>query len=136
MRALFAASLGALALASCASGGHYGYGPSGIPYLCGDGSPARIVYRGGGYYPRGSAQLHYQGRAIDLIAAPPTYGLRYESSGAEQVLIWSARGEEAWLHQRGANLDERELAHCTRVREPGGPEAVIAEPHGEGGGHH
>jgi hypothetical protein len=95
-------------------------GPAGIPYACDGGREARIFYEGGGYFPRARARLVYDGRAADLQATPPTYGLRYvsEATGGDgPVLIWSARGEEAWLSELapGAN-EEREIAHCTRIR--------------------
>ena len=126
MRALLSAALGALALGGCAGGaGHHAHGPAGIPYLCGT-EPARITYEGGGYYPRGTAALSWEGRTIHLAAMPPTYGLRYQEPGdARPVLLWTARGEEAWLSELAADYSEREVAHCTRVREAG-----LAEAHG------
>jgi hypothetical protein len=132
MRALLSAAFGALALAACAGGHHGAHGPAGIPYLCGGGQPARIVYEGGGYYPRGSAELSWEGRTIHLAATPPTYGLRYQEPRDERpVLVWSARGEEARLTELAADFSEREIARCTRVREPGAPEAQGGEspPH-------
>jgi|SRR3954468_10316333 len=96
-------------------------GPAGIPYACDGGREARIFYEGGGYFPRARARLLYEGHATDLQATPPTYGLRYvgEAAGGSEgpVLIWSARGEEAWLSELapGTN-EEREIAHCTRLR--------------------
>jgi membrane-bound inhibitor of C-type lysozyme len=98
-------------------------GPAGIPYVCEGGATARIVYEGGGYYPRATARLTYQGRETRLAAVPPTYGLRYlsEGGGAGPILIWSTRGEEAWLSQLDpGQADERALDHCTRLRTPGG----------------
>ena len=48
-------------------------------------------------------------------------------------MIWMVRGEEAWLTEiaRNAppNASEREIAHCTRVREGG--EAPSSEAAGE-----
>ncbi len=128
MRLFPTATIGALLLAGCAGGGHHGHGPAGIPYLCGEGQPARIVYEGGGYYPRGTAELSWAGRTVHLAATPPTYGLRYQEPGDQRpVLVWSARGEEAWLTELAADFSEREIAHCTRVREPGAPEAHSEE---------
>lgn len=106
--------LAALLLAGCA-GHHVEDGPGGIPYACADGKSARIVYGGGGYFPRARARLNYDGREIALSAVPPTYGLRYVSD-AEPILIWSARGEEAWLSALEPGGEEREIAHCTRLR--------------------
>lgn len=107
----------AVLLAACAGGDHHAHGPAGIPYLCGH-QPARIAYEGGGYYPRGTAELSWQGRTTRLAATPPTHGLRYQEPRDERpILVWRARGEEAWLHELAADFSERELAHCTRVRE-------------------
>ena len=115
MPAFRSAALAALLLAGCAH--HTGSGPAGIPYACADGKAARVTYEGGGYYPRGRARLVYDGREIHLDAVPPTYGLRYVSGESAPILIWSARGEEAWLSELGAGQsEEREIAHCTRVR--------------------
>jgi len=108
----------ALLIAGCAA--PEALGPAGIPYACADGKSARIAYEGGGYFPRARARLVYDGREIDLAAVPPTYGLRYVSEpGGENapILIWSARGEEAWLSELDAGQsEEREIAHCSRVR--------------------
>jgi membrane-bound inhibitor of C-type lysozyme len=132
MRALATLSLPALLLAGCA-GHHEELGPAGIPYACGDGKAARISYEGGGYFPRARARLLYDGREIDLAATPPTYGLRYVSdAGGEHaaILIWSARGEEAWLTELApGEAEEREIAHCTRLR--AGDVPAVPEP-----GHH
>jgi membrane-bound inhibitor of C-type lysozyme len=117
LRMLRTVPLAVLLLAGCATLEEAG--PSGIPYACADGKTARVTYQGGGYFPRGRARLVYAGREIDLAAVPPTYGLRYVSDGAggAPILIWSARGEEAWLTELDAGADEeRTLAHCTRVR--------------------
>lgn len=123
MRTMLAASIGGFALSACAGGGHHdAHGPAGIPYLC-NGHPARLTYAGGGFYPRGSAELAYEGRTILFAAMPPTYGLRYQEMREERpLLVWTARAEEAWLTELGADASERELAHCTRVRDPGGAE--------------
>ena len=132
MRTLRTFSLSALLVAGCA-GHHHELGPAGIPYACAEGKAARIFYEGGGYFPRARARLVYDGREIDLQATPPTYGLRYVSdAGGENapILIWSARGEEAWLAELApGQAEEREIAHCTRVRTGGAP--VEPEP-----GHH
>lgn len=118
MRARRSACFAIIFLAGCA---HHveEAGPAGIPYACDDGKPARIFYAGGGYFPRASARLIYDGREIMLAAVPPTYGLRYVSDGGENapIMIWSARGEEAWLTALDPGQpEEREIAHCTRVR--------------------
>jgi len=130
MRLFLTASTGVLLLAGCAGGGHHGHGPAGIPYACADGKPARIFYEGGGYFPRATARLLYDGRSIALAATPPTYGLRYvsdEGGNDAPILVWSARGEDAWLHALAADRSEREIAHCTRLRSGGAHDG-----HGEG----
>jgi membrane-bound inhibitor of C-type lysozyme len=115
MRALHFSLLASWLLAGCATHGHPG--PAGIPYACDHGA-ARITYEGGGYYPRGTARLLYDGRETHLSAVPPTYGLRYvsEADASGSILVWSARGEEAWLSRLDFGQDERALAHCTRLR--------------------
>jgi len=113
------AALSALLLAGCATT-HEEEGPAGIPYVCADGRPARIFYEGGGYFPRARARLLFDGRSTELEATPPTYGLRYVSAdgpGDGPILIWSARGEEAWLAELAPDsANEREIVHCTRLR--------------------
>jgi membrane-bound inhibitor of C-type lysozyme len=124
MRARRSACLAPTLLASCvllAACAHHveEAGPPAIPYACADGKLARISYAGGGYFPRASARLVYDGREIALAAVPPTYGLRYVSDGADNapITIWSARGEDAWLTELDpGQAEEREIAHCTRVR--------------------
>jgi hypothetical protein len=118
MRARQSAWMAIALLAGCA-GLAEAPGPAGIPYACTDGKPARISYAGGGYFPRASARLQYDGREIRLAAVPPTYGLRYVSDGGDNgpIMIWSARAEEAWLSEVDpGQSEEREIAHCTRVR--------------------
>jgi hypothetical protein len=111
----FACTL-ALLLAGCATA-HEETGPSGIPYACADGKTARIVYEGGGWFVRARARLSYDGRTIDLVATTPTYGLRYVSAAESgPALIWTARGEEAWLAVLADDGAEPEIAHCTRLR--------------------
>lgn len=129
MRAFRTAPFAVLLLAGC-SARHEGQGPAGIPYACADGRPARIFYEGGGWFPRARARLLFDGRSIALAATPPTYGLRYVSADGHAegpVLIWSARGEEAWLAELAQdNGSEREIAHCVRLRS-GGAHAHHAE---------
>ena len=118
MRARRFACLAVLLLAGCTHPIEE-VGPAGIPYACADGKPARIFFAGGGYFPRATARLVYDGREIHLAAVPPTYGLRYVSDGADNatIMIWSARGEEAWLTELDpGQSEEREIAHCTRFR--------------------
>jgi membrane-bound inhibitor of C-type lysozyme len=50
-----------------------------------------------------------------------------ESGENAPIMIWSVRGEEAWLTELApGQTEEREIAHCTRVREEG---QVAAEAH-------
>ena len=93
--------------------------PARHPLACADGKPARIFYSNGGYFPRARARLVYDGHEYRLAAVPPTYGLRYVTDGADNapIMIWSARAEEAWLTELDpGQSEEREIAHCTRVR--------------------
>lgn len=97
-------------------------GPAGIPYACDGGKMARVLYVGGGYFPRAAARLLYDGRTIDLQATPPTFGLRYVSADGATgpVFIWSTRGEDAWLREIDGpdpNAQARVIARCTRARE-------------------
>ena len=110
-------------------------GPPVVPYLCNDGHQADVVYESGSDYLHARALVTYDGRTVDLRAAPTLYGVRYraESGGAEPVLAWSLRGEEAWLTESpdadGYTREEHALARCVRLR--GGP--PVGE-HGESGG--
>src|SRR3954469_3705832 len=93
-----------------------------IPYACAGGKQALVAYEGGGYFPRAHARPTYDGRERELSGVPPTYGLRYVSEGGENapITIWSVRAEEAWLTELApGQSEEREIAHCTRIREEG-----------------
>ena len=119
MRARQSACLAILLLAGCA--GHVEEaGPPTIPYACAEGKQALVTYENGGYFPQARAHLVYDGRDLHLAAVPPTYGLRYVSDGADNapITIWSVRAEEGWVSQLDpGQTEEREIAHCTRVRE-------------------
>ena len=134
---LFALAGLSIFLLAAAPGGRIANVPGPIPYSCGNGHLARITYENGGWFVRAKAHLVWHGRTVELQASPPTYGLRYVSAddAADPILIWSARGEEAWISEipRNAAPDapEREIAHCTRVRE-GAAEPAPAH----GGDHH
>ena len=127
MRLFGPAGLSIALLAGCAGGGevHGPHHPGDIPYSCGNGRLARITYEHGGWFVRARASLAWDGRNIHLQASPPTYGLRYVSAddAADPILIWTARGEEARISEIARNAapdsPEREIAHCTRVREGG-----------------
>ena len=139
MRLFGPAGLSIALLSGCASAGEESiYRPheaSYVPYRCGDGHMARILYENGGWFVKARASLNWDGRTIALQASPPTYGLRYVSAddAADPVMIWLVRGEEAWLTEIARNAapdaGEREIAHCTRVREGG--EAPATEGGGE-----
>ena len=142
MRLFGPAGLSIMLLAGCAAGSEEEsiYRPApvrDIAYRCADGHVARLVYENGGWFVKARASLVWDGRTVALQASPPTYGLRYVSAddAADPVLIWTVRGEEAWLSEIARNAapdaPARELAHCTRVREGG--EAPAA---GEGGEAH
>jgi hypothetical protein len=134
MRLLGPAGLSIMLLAGCAGGGevHGPHHPGDVPYSCGDGHIARITYENGGWFVRARAELAWDGRNIHLQASPPTYGLRYVSAddNADPILVWTARGEEAWISEIARNAPAetpaRAIARCTRVRE-GGAEPVPAE---------
>lgn len=108
--------------------------PAGVPYACADGRPARVIYEGGGYFPRATARVLFDGRVIPMAAVPPTQGLRYVSDeGGENapILIWSLRGEEGLLSELAPGAEEeREIARCMRLRSGG--ESAHAEPPHEG----
>ncbi|HYD13139.1 MAG TPA: hypothetical protein VEC11_09855 [Allosphingosinicella sp.] len=134
---LFGLAALSIFLVGAAPGGRIANVPGDIPYSCGDGHVARITYENGGWFVRAKAKLVWHDRTVRLQASPPTYGLRYVSAddAADPILVWTARGEEAWISEiaRNAapNAPEREVARCTRVRE-----GSAAPAHAEGGEHH
>ncbi|MBV9882409.1 MAG: MliC family protein [Sphingomonadaceae bacterium] len=118
MRAFQFAGMAFFLLAGCAGHVREAAEPV-IAYACADGKTARVLYEGGGYFPRATARLDYDEHEYHLSATPPTYGLRYVSEGGENapVTIWSVRGEDAWIGRLDpGQSEEREIAHCTRVR--------------------
>ena len=126
MRLFGPAGLSILLLAGCAHDGesiYHAAPPRDLSYRCGDGHVARISYANGGWFVKARASLAWDGRTIALQASPPTYGLRYVSAddNADPILVWTARGEEAWISEIGraaaAEMPEREVAYCTRIRE-------------------
>lgn len=139
MRLSGLACLSIALLAGCATGGEESIyrpeEPRYVPYRCGDGHMARVLYENGGWFVKARARLNWDDRTIELQASPPTYGLRYVSAddAADPVMIWLVRGEEAWLTEIARNAapdaGEREVAHCTRVREGG--EGAAPEAGGE-----
>ena len=108
----------ALAIAS-GGGGRVKSGPAIIPYLC-DGGRAAIVYESGDFH-HGRATVTFDGRRLELGAAPTLYGLRYrgEEDGSSAV-AWTLRGEEGWLTESPSEEsymnEEQALARCVRLR--------------------
>jgi hypothetical protein len=115
--------------------------PAVVPYVCGDGSQASVVYESGGDYLHARALITHDSRTVELRAAPTLYGVRYRTATAtegEPALAWSLRGEEAWLTESpdadGYTREEREIIRCVRLRRIGMADAHAAdeghaEPH-------
>ncbi len=129
------AVLAACALAAaCAHHAEEG-GPAGIAYACADGRAVRVVYENGGDPIRGRARLLLAGEEHLLAAAAAITGLRYMGVGSSP-LVWSVGGDEAVLGEIGeSGGEEREIARCTRVREPSAAEAAEAGAEGHGDDH-
>ena len=117
-------------------------GPAIVPYLCNGGQPANVVYESGSDFIHARALVTYDGRTVEMRAAPTLYGVRYRTESAAeggQPLAWSLKGEEALLTEAPAadsyTHEERALANCVRLRG-----AAVAEAHGmdhsEGHGDH
>jgi hypothetical protein len=110
-------------------------GPAVVPYLCGDGQPAQVVYESGSDYVHALARVTYGGRTIEMKAAPTLYGVRYrtEATDGAMPLAWSLRGEEGILSEAPSDdsytRPEHALAQCARVRE--GTAADAGEGHSE-----
>lgn len=137
MRLFGPAGLSIALLAGCAGhGGESIYDPPPVrdlAYACGGGRVARIAYRNGGWFVRARASLVWDGRTIALQASPPTYGLRYVSAddAADPILIWTARGEDAWISEiprNSADVPEHEVARCTRIRDGAAAGSADAGP--------
>src|SRR5262245_43974848 len=70
-------------------------GPAPVPYACGDGRAASVVYESGNDYIHAKALVTLDGRTVELEAAPTLYGVRYRGhEGAGTPLAWTLRGEE------------------------------------------
>lgn len=97
-------------------------GPATIPYLCGDGRAATVVYENGSDYRHARARLTYEGRTVELRSAPTLLGLRYrgDGDGGAPAWAWTLRGEQARLtespDEESYAGEERELDRCVRVR--------------------
>ena len=111
-------------------------GPAPIPYLCSDGHEASVVYESGSDYHHAKAQVTYEGRTIEMRAAPTLYGVRYRAEAGEggTPLAWSLRGEEAWLteapDEESYTRQERAIVRCIRLRGALPVRTVSAESHG------
>jgi len=120
-------------LALCANAPVHG-GPAIVPYMCGDGHAANVIYESGNDYVHAAARVTYDGRTIEMKAAPTLYGVRYRSAAAAGAtpLAWSLRGEEGVLSEAPTDTSyiaaEHELARCARVREGGAEQD--SEAHG------
>lgn len=111
--------------------------PAIIPYVCGDGQPANVIYLSGSDYRHAKAKVTYGGRTFELSAAPTLYGVRYRGEAGEGApLAWTLSGEQAWLTESpdadGYTRQERELARCVRLR--GAAVASASDGHGDGHG--
>jgi len=110
--------------------------PAIVPYECGEGRPASVIYESGNDYIHAKALVTYDGRTIEMLAAPTLYGVRYRSEpgGEGAPLAWSLRGEEALLteapDEESYTREERMIARCSRVRSTGDATAH-AEGHDE-----
>ena len=113
MRARRSAYLAILLLAGCT---HHieEAGPAGIPYACADGKPARIFYAGGGYFPRASAHLVYDGREIasgrGAADLRPALRQRRRRQCADHDLVGARRGSLADPARSGPDRGARDRA--------------------------
>jgi hypothetical protein len=95
-------------------------GPPVVPYLCDDGHEATAIYESGNNFQHATAKVSYEGRTIELRAAPTLYGVRYRGEAESGPLAWTLRGEEAWLTESPDEDsyagEEQAIARCVRVR--------------------
>lgn len=120
-----AAMVGAAFMLSGASGGgRVANSPPVIAYVCEDGRQAAAIYEHGNDYLHAKVKLTFDGHTTELEAAPTLYGIRYVSEpSAEEprALMWSLRGERAWLAEATEPHDVasqgRPIAQCTRMRQ-------------------
>lgn len=117
-------------------------GPAPIPYLCSDGHEASVVYESGSDFNHAKALVTYEGRTIEMRAAPTLYGVRYRAEASEggTPLAWSLRGEEAWLTEApdedSYTRQERALVRCIRLRGALPVQTASADSHGSDGEGH
>ena len=124
---------GGAATASGGGGKSKPKGPAGIPYVCSDGQPLRVVYDGGG--ARGTARLMLSTNAYDMAAAATINGLRYASDHGltdRHSLVWATDGVTGVLSEVPAGQagvgEEREITRCARFGRDGATEPA-AETH-------
>jgi hypothetical protein len=117
---IVAASTIVLSLAGCGGKEVKTASPKGIPYVCEDGRPMRVVYEGGG--ARGRAKLMFDGGTFEMMAAPAINDLRYASeTGLNEgmALVWTTDGTKGALSEVPAAQaglgDERPIVSCTRL---------------------
>lgn len=110
--------------------------PAAVPYLCDGGGTAWIVYRGGGDYLHAAALVSFEGRNVEMRAAPALSGIRYRAetgAGGGVPLAWSLRGEQARLTESPAAdapaEGEREIARCVRLRGGAAPGQAVRTGH-------
>lgn len=113
----------AFLLSGYSGGGRVSNSPPVIAYACEGGRQAAAIYEHGNDYFHAKVLLTFDGRTTELEAAPTLYGIRYvgEPSGEQpRALMWSLRGERAWLSEATEPHDVtsqgQPIAQCTRVR--------------------
>ena len=113
----------AFLLSGFSGGGRVANAPPVIAYACEDGRQAAAIYEHGNDYLHAKVRLTFDGHTSELEAAPTLYGLRYvgEPSAEEpRALMWSLRGERAWLAEavepHDVTSQGRPIVQCTRVR--------------------
>lgn len=91
---------------------------------------------GGGEGGHGAAERHEGGGshgAAEGHAGGEAHGAGEGQAGGGEnapILIWSVRGEDAWLSQLDpGQTEEREIAHCMRLREGSAEAGEAAEAH-------
>jgi hypothetical protein len=110
--------------------------PATVPYLCSGGETATVIYESGSDYQHAKALVSFDGRTVEMRAAPTLYGVRYRAESVEggAPLAWSLRGEEAWLTEapddESYTRQEQALTRCIRLRGALPTQTVAAEGHG------
>jgi hypothetical protein len=116
----------AVMLSGFAGGGRVANAPPVVPYVCDGGRTASAIYQHGGVFIQARLRLTIDGRTSEMMAAPTLYGSRYlgePSAGEPRRLIWSLRGEQAWLAEATepyrSDGEGRRLLTCHRQRGAG-----------------